>query len=82
MTRDQYKRAKEIEAELKQVQGKITDIVMILDRGVARVGIMPIGTSMYSEIYPKRETTMDFLKTVYDEYLHRKKVLEEEFNSL
>lgn len=82
MTRDQYKRAKEIESELRQVQERIQDIARILDRGVAHVGIMPIGISMYCEIYPNHETTMDFLKLVYDEYLHRKKVLEEEFDSL
>lgn len=82
MTRDRYKRAKEIEAELRDLQGKITDIVLIMDRGVANVGIEAIGSSCFSKIYPKYETTMDFLKLVYDEYLHRKKTLEEEFDSL
>lgn len=82
MTKEQLKRAKEIEAELRDLQEKIQSIAWIMDRGVANVGIEAIGSAMYRKIFPKHETTMDFLKTVYDEYLHRKKVLEEEFDSL
>lgn len=82
MTKEQLQRGKEIEAELKAIQSRITDICIILDRGIAGIGIEAIGRSCYERIFPTHDLALDFVKQTYDEYLHRKKVLEEEFDSL
>ena len=84
MTHEKLQRAKEIEAEIRNITAYISDIVYLMDRGVysGSVGIEAVGTSCYRRINASPKTIIEFLQTVHDEHLKRRAALEEEFKNL